>query len=90
MTREKLVGLINASGFAVTVDDNVVGRILAALDKERDGEMVLGIGHVDWFANSFGGGTYGIDEIRHPLEKVNGQAGTLIFRPTNQEQTNGK
>lgn len=52
-----------------------------ALESERVGEVVLGEGKIDWFANNCGGGSYGIKEYRHPLEKVNGQAGTLIFRP---------
>ena len=78
MTREKLVDIL------VTCEiDNVVGcadRIISALEAERVGEVVLGKGKVDWFANIQGGGAYGIKENMHPLESVYHKNGTLIFR----------
>ena len=44
MTREKLVELLRASGRYEFDEDTAADSILAALEKEREGEVVLGEG----------------------------------------------
>lgn len=80
MTRERLVEIIemameDTAGMGVAVE-----CIMTALDKEREGEVTLGEGRL-------------IDVQPHPCgptyyacnENYSGNNGTLIFRPTNQE-----
>lgn len=86
MNREKLIKIIKDEVFGFDDFDNEVygaedcaDRILAALAKEREGEVVLAEGLV--YADS-GGQVIGSSYCDDVMKSVIDKRGQLIFRPT--------
>ena len=79
MTKEQLIKLIWKAHNAVTWTVEIEAeKILAALEKEREGEVVLGEGEV----YQLGGCTWvGENPSQRLINKVLGKKGRLVFVP---------
>ena len=79
MTRDKLVELLRASGQYEFDEDTAADSILAALESEREGEVVLMPVHFSQIR--YGEMIVGIS-VSNGDKRFNGKDGKIIFRPT--------
>lgn len=86
MTREDIFKIAQDGGLVHSSHAHrIADRILAALEKEREGEVVLGRGCANNIC-SMCGNPFRSSIYHGKCETIRGKVGQLIFRPTKAEK----